>query len=141
MHGRLLVEGRDAHQAVDGEPEGVAAERDEGLRLGRSDTGLLRLLAGVHLHEEARALAGARHFLGESARELRPVDGLDHVEQLNRLAHLVRLQRTDEVKLEAGMALLQRRPFRLRLLHAVLAEDALARGDRLLDDGGRARSW
>ena len=105
-------------------------------RLAGGDAGLLRLLAGVDLHEEPRALAHARHFLGERARELGPVDGLDHVEQVDRLAHLVRLQRTDQVELDAGMARFQRRPFACRLLHAVLAEAALARADRLLDDGG-----
>ena len=108
-------------------PKLVATQRDERFGLARQHAGLLRLLAGVDLHEQTRALASARHFLGESARELWPVDGLDHVEQGDRLAHLVRLQRTDEMKLDAGMALLQRRPFGLRLLHAILAE---ARADQ-----------
>ena len=123
---------------VDGEPEGRrGTARTKASRLAGQHAGLLRLLAGVDLHEQTRALADARHLLGESARELGPVDGLDHVEQRDRLAHLVRLQRTDQMQLDAGMARLQRRPFGLRLLHAVLAEAALARADRLLDDGGR----
>ena len=39
------------------------------------------------------------------------------------------------MKLDAGMPLFQRRPFGMRLLHAVLAEHALTYRDRLLDDG------
>ena len=39
---------------------------------------------------------------------------------------LVGLQRADQMQLDVGKACLQRRPFALRLLHAVLAEDALA---------------
>src|SRR5262249_38150685 len=49
------------------------------------------------------------------------------------LLRLVRLQRAHEVKLDATMALFERRPFRLRLLHAILAEHALAGGDHRLD--------
>ena len=39
---------------------------------------------------------------------------------------LVGLQRPDQVQLDAGVALAQRRPLGLRLLHAVLAEPAVA---------------
>ena len=113
--------------------ERVAAEANKRIRLARQNAGLLRLLAGVHLHEQARALAGAFHFLGKRRRDLRPVDAMDHIEQLDRVAHLVRLKRADEMQLETGMALLQRRPLCLRLLHAVLAEAALAARNRLLD--------
>ena len=59
--------------------------------------GLLRLHAGVDLHEQTRSLADIRNFLCESASEFWPVDGLDDVEQGNRLAHFVRLQRPDEM--------------------------------------------
>ncbi len=45
------------------------------------------------------------------------------------------------MKLDAGMALFQRGPFGLRLLHPVLAEAALAGGDGLLDAPPAARSW
>ena len=122
---------------VDDEPERVAAQRDEGVGLGRKHAGLLRLLAGVDLHEKPRTLVRARHFLGERAGELGPVDRLDHIEQRDRLAHLVRLERADEMKLDAGMTLSQGRPLGLCLLHPVLAEDALTRVDRLLDHFGR----
>ena len=63
--------------------------------------------------------------------------------------HLVGLQRADQMQLDLGMTLLQLRPFGLCLLHAVLAEDALAgedacsiraSGDRLADRDERARS-
>ena len=121
----------------DGETEILATERDERVGLGRQHAGLLRLLASIDLHEEARALARSGHFLGESAGELRAIDRLDHVEQRDRLAHFVGLKRPDEMKLDVGMALLQQRPFGMRLLHAILAEHALTGGDRFLDHIGR----
>jgi hypothetical protein len=58
---------------------------------------------------------------------------VDRIEQRHRLFRLVRLQRADEVELDAAMALLERGPFRLRLLHAILAEHALAGSDHGLD--------
>ncbi len=45
--------------------------------------------------------------------------------------HLVGLQRPDQVQGEIGKFLAQRREFRLRLLHPVLAEDAMAGGERV----------
>ena len=64
----------------------------------------------------------ARQRLGQA----RPVDRLDGVEQAHRLLDLVGLERADEVEAEIGVALPERRIFGLRLLHAVLAEEALA---------------
>jgi hypothetical protein len=49
-----------------------------------------------------------------------------HVEQQGRFLRLVRLQLADEVQLGIGIVFAQARPFVLRLLHPVLAEDALA---------------
>ena len=139
MHRGLLLQGRNAHQPIDGKPESLAAERDESLRLAGNDAGLLRLFAGIDLHEEAQAPAGARHLFGERAREFRPVDGLDDVEQRDGVAHLVRLQRTDQMQLDIGIALFQRRPLADRFLDPVLAEAALPQRDRLGDDGSGDR--
>jgi hypothetical protein len=50
---------------------------------------------------------------------------MDRVEQRDRFVGLVRLQLADEVQLDGGMALAQRRPLGLRFLHPVLAEHAL----------------
>ena len=77
----------------------------------------------------------ARHLLGESARELRPVDASRsrRTAQPPRAPCSIAADRSGEARgrrwrsFSAGH-------LRLRLLHAVLAEHALARGDRLLDD-------
>src|SRR3546814_9232221 len=91
----LLVERRDAHEAGKPEPQD-AALGDEGVGLARSDAGLLRLLAGIHLDVALRCDAQLVALPGHGAGELRPVDGLDHVEDFQRVAHLVGLQRRSE---------------------------------------------
>ena len=65
--------------------------------------------------------------LNFGAREPWTVDGLDHVEQFDGLAHFVGLQRADQVQAQIRKVLAERWPLRLRLLDAVLAEDAVAR--------------
>src|SRR5690606_36944063 len=87
------------------------------------DAGLLRLAAGVHLDEEGRAAADGLCGVGDTAGEALAVDGVDGVEELNRAADLVRLQRPDEVELDIRVFLPEGRPAGLGLLHAVLAED------------------
>ena len=71
MHGRLLVDWRDAHQAFDGETELVAAGPTNASVSRSEHASLLRLFAGIHLHEQARAFSGAFHLLGERRRDLR----------------------------------------------------------------------
>ena len=126
MHAGLLVERRNAHQAGDVELQLLAAQAQEAAGLPGHDAGLLRLLAGVDLDEQLQALALLGHLLGDGLGDLGPVDGVDGVEQRDRLLGLVGLQRADQVQLDAGIALAQRRPLGLGLLHAVLAEDAMA---------------
>ena len=102
-------------------------------------TGFLPLGAGIDLNEQARALPKPGHFLGQRLADRSPVDGVDEVEQRDRIPRLVRLKRADQVQLDTGEALLERRPFGLGLLHAVLAEYAMTRGDHRLDRVGRER--
>jgi hypothetical protein len=64
---------------------------------------------------------------------------MDGIEQRHRFLGLVGLQRADQVQRDPGMLGLKRRPFGLRLLHAVLAEYALAGGDHRLDGLGLMR--
>ena len=64
---------------------------------------------------------------------------MDGVEQRHRFLGLVGLQRADQVQRQAVVLGQKRRPFGLRLLHAVFAEHALAGGDRRLDRLGRKR--
>src|SRR3546814_8262753 len=64
---RLLVERRDAHEAGKPEPQD-AALGDEGVGLARSDAGLLRLLAGIHLDVALRCDAQLVALPGHGAR-------------------------------------------------------------------------
>ncbi len=125
MQRRLLVDRRDAHQPNDLQLVHVAAGGDESIELGRQDASLLRFLAGVDLDEAGKLLAGALHFLGERGGKPLAIDGLDDVEQSDRIACLVGLQRSDQVQLEVGIFQLQCGEFLLGFLHAILAEHAL----------------
>ena len=133
MQRRLLVDRRDAHQPDDRQLVDVAAGGDEGVEIGRQDARLLRLLAGIDLDEAGGPLAGPFHLLGERAGQALAVDRLDDVEQGHGIARLVGLQRTDQVQLEVGIFGLERGKLLLRLLHAVLAEHALAGVEQLAD--------
>jgi hypothetical protein len=64
---------------------------------------------------------------------------VDRIEQRHGFLGLVRLELADQMELDPGSRLAQLRPFGLGLLHAILAEDALAGGDQRL--GSPRRSW
>jgi hypothetical protein len=133
MRTRIFLEGRDAHQPLDLQPVLTAAPLHEGHRLARVDAGLLLLQPGIDLDVEARAPALLVHLLGQFPGDLFAVDRLDDVEQRHRLLGLVGLQRADQMQFDVGEFRLQRRPFALRLLHPVFAEDALAGLDHRAD--------
>ena len=125
MRGRRFVRGRNAHESFDRQFQLFAAQRDEGRCILRRYTGLLRLLARVDLNETGRSLAYAIDLCPQGLCELRPVERVDDVEQLNSLAHLVALQRADQMKLDIREFRFESRPFRFGFLHAVLAIDAM----------------
>src|SRR5947209_11125614 len=111
--------GRDRHQSAQPQP----AERRQRLhrRLDRlrRPAALRRLQADVDLHERVHRTAPRAGAAVELAREVDAIDGVDHVEQLERVTDLVRLEVADEVP--------RHRPPELgdlaaRLLHPVLAE-------------------
>ena len=64
--------------------------------------------------------------VGELAGEAVAVEAVDRLEERQRAGELVGLQRADEVQAEVRERVAERRPALLGLLHAVLAEDALA---------------
>src|SRR5262249_915896 len=72
-------------------------------------------------------------FLGQRLSEAWPIDRMNGIEQGDGLFRLVGLQRAHEMQFNAAMPLFQRWPFRLRLLHAILTEHPLPRGDHGLD--------
>ena len=117
---------RDAHQSLDGQSMNLAASRDKTVRLARIDARLLLLQPGVDLYVKAQRATLLRDFLRKFGGDLLAVHALDDVEQRHRLPGLVGLQRADEMQLDAGKLLPQRRPFGHRLLHAVLAEHTMA---------------
>ena len=131
MRLRVVLGGRDAHQARDFEAVNLPAFPQEGIRRARINPGLLRLEPGVDLDEELQWLGLTAHFLADGLGDLGPVDGMDGVEQLHGLCRLVGLERSDQVQFHVRPGHLEGRPLGLRLLHAVFAEDALTG----LDDG------
>ncbi len=125
-----LAQGRKAHESLWLDTVVPPQLIDEGVgRLG-PDTDLLRLLAGVHLHQDPRPAPAAVGFPGEHGGEARPVQGLDDVEDLDRLPDLVGLQRADQAKLPAQAPV---SPAFQGLLNPILPENPLATGDNGLD--------
>src|SRR5690606_7681977 len=133
MRRRLLVLGRDAHEADDGKPVLAATGLDEGVGLGRQHARLLRLGTGIHLDQAFGAPSRALHLVSQRLGEAGAVDRLDDVEELDRLPDLVRLQWADQVERQAFEPLAKRRPATRRLLDAVLAEYPLPGPQRRLD--------
>ena len=66
--------------------------------------GLLRFGADIDLDQQARRPPLPRHLLGERRGQLVAVDGLDDVEQRDRVPGLVGLQRADQVQLDIGVS-------------------------------------
>src|SRR4029450_12204360 len=93
----------------------------------------LPLAARVDLDKQRRATALSGDFLGQRLSEARPIKGMNSIKQRDRLFRFVGLQRADKMKLDIAMALFERGPFRLCLLHPILAEYTLARGGHRLD--------
>ena len=74
----------------------------------------------------SRRCALLRHFIGNRLGNFRPVNGVDRVEQRDRVGGLVRLQRADQMQFQIGEFSAQLRPLSLRLLDAIFAKHALA---------------
>lgn len=91
----------------------------------RRHAGLLRFFAGVYLNEEFGRAAPSRNFRSQRLGEFWAVERMDRIEQLQRFADLVALQRPDKMKFDIGKTLTQLRPFGLGFLHAILAENAM----------------
>ena len=139
MRGGRRLDRRNAHEAAHRQLQAIPALRNEAGGVPGSDARLLRFLAGIHLDETVGAPSGARHLCRQRFGKARPVDRLDDVEESDGIAHLVGLERADQMQHEIGTALAQRRKLVLRLLHPVLAEHSLTGGDRRLDGLGRVR--
>ena len=137
MRPGVLVDRRDAHQPLHGKSVDITAAPDECDRLTRVDAGFLRFRARVHLHIKARCLALPADLSRNGGCDLLAVDRLHNVEKRHGLFCLVGLQRSDQMKFQIRKFRLQRRPFALRLLHTVLAEDAVAGLDDRTDRFGR----
>ena len=126
MRAGVFVGRRNAHHPFDASPWTSRQRATKATASRGIDAGLLRLRTGVDLNIEFWHAALAHDLLGQFGGDFLAVDRLDDVGQRNGFLRLVRLQRPDEMQLDIGEFRFQRRPFGLRLLHAVLAEDALA---------------
>ena len=134
MRRRRLVGRRNAHQPGDREPVGFAAGLEERIGLLRQHARLLRLGAGVDLDEQGRLPALPGDLLGQrlgEARRGRP-NGSRRTAPPPPSPCSTAAARPGAARCP-GWLRLERRPLGLRLLHAVLAEHALAGGDHRLD--------
>ncbi len=136
MHRRLLVSRRDAHQPADRQPVLVAARGDERIGVGGQNTRLLGFLAGIDLDQHIRSSSEPVDFAREDRGEFRPVDRFDRVEQGDRIARLVGLQRSDQMEAEVRPGPAQRRKFGFGFLHPVFAEHEMPGRERRLDGRG-----
>jgi len=125
MGAGILARGRNAHQAFDGKIQLVARKLDERRRIRGRRTGLLRFFSGIDLHENNGRASAAVDFATQSERKLGAVERMDAVEQFDRFARFVRLQRSDQMKFDVGEFLAQGGPFGFRFLHAIFAECAM----------------
>ena len=133
MHGRLLVERWNAHQPIDLSPNVSRQSATKAIGLDREHACLLRLLAGVDLHEQAGVFVKRAPF----PRRARGRAWADRRSRSRRTAQPLRApcsiatDRSDEAR--CRHAALSAPAICPRLLHPVLAEAALTCGDRLLD--------
>jgi hypothetical protein len=130
---RIVVEGRQRHQADEADGLQAGGGPHDGARLVRRGAELRRLAGEVDLHVDLRMAAALGRGLVEAAQEIQRVDGVDRVERPARLACLVRLQVADQVPAQIGMVGGERVDLGEGFLDAVLAEVALAGGDRGAD--------
>lgn len=129
----LLIHRWNALEAIDLQAQSRSTLQDEGVCLPRRDAGLLRLLARIHLDQQARATTDPVHGAGESLGQLRPVQAVDGVEQRDCVFGLVGLKRSDEAQRYIRKLGSPRRPALRRLLDAIFAEKALSRGQHRID--------
>ena len=73
------------------------------------------------------------HFSAQAARQFRPVDYLDYIEQRHRIRGLVGLQRANQMELQIGIEAAPFRPALLRLLNPVFPENTVPGHQRGLD--------
>ena len=115
---------------------GVARLRQQRGQVRNRAAALLRFVADVDLDEAGHLLAGRVHGAGERGNEVGPVERVDAIEQRNRVIGLIRLELADKMEADIRRLCDQPRPLRLRVLHPVFAELALAGGDQRRDHFG-----
>jgi thiamine-phosphate pyrophosphorylase len=125
MHRGGFIGGGNTHQPRHHEPQFHAAMLHKGDRVLWRDAGLLGFFAAIHFEEKLRGFSGLLDFALERLGELQPVKRLDAVEQTKSLAHLIGLQRPDQMQLHARKPRAQLGPFGACLLDAIFAEDAV----------------
>ena len=126
---RVAHQAPDRHQAPDLERLERGDPGDRGFEHGRVEAGLGRVGIDVDLEQDRVADPGP-NLVREPAKPLgqaHGVDGLDRIEQLQRVSRLVGLERPDQVPARAG----DERDLDGRLLDPVLAEQVEPGRDRV----------
>ena len=134
---RFDAKRRDRHQASKRQGR-LADHRQEPRNLGDRAAALLLFFADIHLDVGDRRTAGFGGLPPQCIEQRPAVDGVNRVEQRDRLSGLVGLKPADTVKAQARISSEQRWPFRERFLNPVLAEVTLAGLDQALDFVRRA---
>lgn len=117
-----FIDRRNAHEAGDMQAVLAPAICNETVGVSHANPGLLLFIAGIDLNEERKLPLLLCHFLGNGVRDSRPVDAVNHIEQLHRFGGLVALQGADEVELQPRRGCLEGRPFTRRLLDTVFTK-------------------
>ena len=132
MRRGIVGGGRNAHQALQRQLQ-RAGVRHQRIQVGRKHAGLLRLLAGIDLNEQARRMARAIPLRRQRIGQPDAVQALDAVEQRRRFLDLVGLQGPDQMQFQIGIVGLELGKLGLRFLHPVFTEQALSGGQRGAD--------
>jgi len=138
MERGIFLGRRNTHQSCNREAKIIAAGGNEGISVPRKYAGLLLFFARVDLDKQFECATLFRHLRSKRLGELYPVYRMNCVEQRDRVAHLVGLQRSDQMELCIRKGLFEVPPFLERLLNAIFTKYPVA-GVKYRANGIRAK--
>lgn len=118
----FVLQRRYAHQPGNRQAQIFTAFGDKCISVLGRNARLLIFLARVDLNKTIWPAALRVHFPGQRARQFRPIKRLDDIEQVNRAADFIGLQRADKMERCVRVNFLQAGPLAIRFLNAVLAK-------------------
>ena len=125
VQSRFFVRGRQTHHPPHWQIK-LATTGDKPVCIRRQNARLLRLLAGVDLHEHIRTLPKLLCQSRQCGGQLWPVKRMDRVKQLHGLTGFVALQRPNKMHRDILKAVVKTRPFASGILHPILPIQTVA---------------